>query len=125
MWKQFYFEQFSLVQVRSLNVKTVLVQPIQFSICIQFSSIWPIDTTVWWEAVGLFYSTIQLGLRILYWGVLFLCREAVQSTRPEDTRWGMSYNSAEKQSVYSTAPFICRCLPPDTTWHKVKSLKAD
>ena len=24
----------------------------------------------------------------------------------------------------AASPFICRCLPPDRTWHKVKSLKA-
>ena len=43
MSKQFYFKQFSIVSVRSLNVKTVLFQTIQFSINTQFSSIWPID----------------------------------------------------------------------------------
>ena len=32
MSKQFYFKQSSLVQVRSLNIKTVLFQEIQFSI---------------------------------------------------------------------------------------------
>ena len=31
--------------MRSLNVKTVLFHPIRFSICTQFSSIWPIDRT--------------------------------------------------------------------------------
>ena len=30
-----------------LNVKTVLVQAIQFSISTQFSSIWPTDRTLW------------------------------------------------------------------------------
>ena len=46
MQKQFYIKQFSLVYVRSLNVKTVLFQTIQFSKSTQFSSILPIDRTV-------------------------------------------------------------------------------
>ena len=45
MQKQFYFKQFSLALVRSLNVKTVLFKTIQFSIRMDFSSIWPIDRT--------------------------------------------------------------------------------
>ena len=44
MSKQLYFEQFSLAYVYSLNVKTVLLQAIQFSISTQFSSIWPIKS---------------------------------------------------------------------------------
>ena len=27
--------------------------------------------------------------------------------------------------ILSVYLFICRCLPPDTTWHMVKSPKAD
>ena len=27
--------------------------------------------------------------------------------------------------IVPSAPDICRCLPPDTTWHKVKSPKAN
>ena len=46
MSKQFYFKQFSLAWVPSLNGKTVLFQTIQFSISTQFSSIWPIDWTL-------------------------------------------------------------------------------
>ena len=42
--KQSYFKQ---AEVWSLNVKTVLFQAIQFSISTQFSSIWPIDRTLW------------------------------------------------------------------------------
>ena len=44
MSKQFYFKQFFLA--RSLLVKTVLFQVIQFSINMQFSSIWPLDRTL-------------------------------------------------------------------------------
>ena len=43
MSKQFYFEQFNFEKVRSLNVKKVLFQAIQFSLSTQFSSIWRID----------------------------------------------------------------------------------
>ena len=46
MSKQFYFKQFSLAQLHSLNIKTVLFQAIQFSISTHFSSIWPIDRTL-------------------------------------------------------------------------------
>ena len=46
MSKQFYYEQFNLAEVRSLNEKIVLFQTIQFIISIQFSSIWPIDRTL-------------------------------------------------------------------------------
>ena len=37
--KQFYFKQFSSAQVRSLHLKTVLFQVIQFSTSMQFNSI--------------------------------------------------------------------------------------
>ena len=43
MSKQFYFKQFSLAEVRSLDIKTVLFQTIQFSRSTQFSTIWSID----------------------------------------------------------------------------------
>ena len=46
MSKQFYFKQFSVVQVCSLNMKTVLFQGIQFGISMHFSSICPIDRTL-------------------------------------------------------------------------------
>ena len=46
MSKQFYFKQFSLAWVRSLDVKTVLFQKSVFSISTQFSSIWPMGKTL-------------------------------------------------------------------------------
>ena len=46
MSKQSYFKHFSLAYVRSWNIKTVLLQVIQFSITSQFSSIWAIDRTL-------------------------------------------------------------------------------
>ena len=44
--KQFYFKQFGLEYLCSLNVKTVLFQTIQFSISTQFSSIEPIGRSL-------------------------------------------------------------------------------
>ena len=35
-YKQFYFKQFSSVEVDSLNVKTILFQTIQLTICMKF-----------------------------------------------------------------------------------------
>ena len=46
MRKQFYFEQFSLAEVHSFIVKTVLFRAILFSISTQFSSIWAIDRSL-------------------------------------------------------------------------------
>ena len=44
--KQFCLNQLSFEEVRSLNFKRVIFQAIQFSIIIQFSSIWYIDRTL-------------------------------------------------------------------------------
>ena len=46
MSKHFYLKQFSLAELYSLDVKTVLFQTIQFSKSMQFISIWPIDWTL-------------------------------------------------------------------------------
>ena len=46
MSKQFYFKQFRLTEVRSLNIKTFLFQTIQFSLSTHFSSIWSINKTL-------------------------------------------------------------------------------
>ena len=46
MSKRFYFEMFSLIKARSLNIKTVLFHVIQFNISTQFSSISLIDITL-------------------------------------------------------------------------------
>ena len=46
MSKQFYCKQFSLAPVRSLNVKNSSFQAIRFSIRTQFSSIWPMDSSL-------------------------------------------------------------------------------
>ena len=102
MSKQFYFKQFSLAYICSLNVKTAPSQLIQFSLSTQFSSVWPIDWTLikcyhsrpeWtWEQWQ--WRGTQLSTKLqLYWnltirlfsvisrtlveGVLPLCREAV------------------------------------------------
>ena len=46
MSKQFYFKQISLESVHSLNVKTVLFLTIYFIINTQFSTVLPIDRTL-------------------------------------------------------------------------------
>ena len=101
MSRQFYFKQFSLAKVSSLNVKTVLFQAIKFNINTQFSSIRHIDRThvlpcqdrvnlKWWQWRGTPHSpklqhywnlTIRLSSVIsrtlIGVGVLHLCRKAV------------------------------------------------
>ena len=98
------FKQFTLTyvlsfnEVRSLNVKRVPFQAIQFSITTQFSSIWPIDWTLiswyhsesgrtWeqWQWSGLcILQSSGITIRLLsvismtqVWWVLSLCRYAV------------------------------------------------
>ena len=113
--KLFYFEQFSITyknnpisnnSVRSLNVKTVLFQAIQFSISTQLSSVWPIDRTLSGATTP---GQIELGSdgneRVLcvpqsssITGVSLLdCLVAYQGHSLVG-----SYPSAAKQSVYST-----------------------
>ena len=102
--KQFYFKQFSFAEVRSLNVKTVLFQAIQFSISTQFSSIWPIDRTLircyhprpewtWeqWQWKGTRHSPKLQH----YWNLTIRLFSVIS---------GHSYFSIEKQSIYSTVP---------------------
>ena len=58
MLKQFYFKQFILALVRSLNIKTVHFPLIQFSLSTKFGSIWPIDKTLSCATIlGLFTAT--------------------------------------------------------------------
>ena len=52
-------KQFILAYLHGLNVKTVLLQTIQFSINTLFSSIWPIDRTVS-EATGVNLGAIAI-----------------------------------------------------------------
>ena len=108
MSKHFYFKQFSLALVRSLNVKKVLFQVIQLSISTQFSSIWPIDKTL--------SGATTLGLsgpgRDVNEGVLRIPQSSsITGTSPSvclvlypGFSLGRSYPSAEIQSAYSTAP---------------------
>ena len=51
--KQFHFKQFSPAQVRSLNIKSVLFQTIQFSISTQFSSVLPLWAKVYLRAIAM------------------------------------------------------------------------
>ena len=88
-----------------LNVKTVLFQTIQFSINTQFSSVWPIDSTL--------SGTSTLGLRRpgsdVSKGVLCIPQSSkITGLSQSDClvsylghSLGESYLSAEMQSVYS------------------------
>ena len=96
--------------IRCLNVKTVLFQAIQFSLSIEFSSIWPIDRT-------LSGATIPGQCRPGSYdneGVLCIPQSfRITGTSPSDSLVslsghslgdGWSYPFVKKQSVYSTAP---------------------
>ena len=95
-YKQFYFKQFSLAQVYSLNVKAVLFQAIQFGISTQFSSIWAIDRILSGATAPGQSGPGSNGkeLRIL------------QSSSITEALLSLEnfYSSAEMKSVYSTAP---------------------
>ena len=101
--KQFHFK------VRSLNVKTVLFQVIQLSISTHFSSIWPIDRSLSGATILGQSGPGSDGNE----GVICISQSSsITGTSPSDCLvWypghllgGLSYPSAEKQSVYSTAP---------------------
>ena len=87
------------------------IQTIQFSISTQFSSIWPIDRTPY-QVIPL-QASVDLGVMAMKGYSTF--SKAPPLLEPhhqivlcpiQDTRWGGvgSYPSAEKQSVYFTAP---------------------
>ena len=90
--------------------KAVLFQTIQFSISTQFSSIWPIDRTLSDATTPGQCRPGNIGNE----GVLHIPQSSsITGTSPsdclvsyiQDTHCGCgSYPSAEKQSVYSTAP---------------------
>ena len=126
MSKQFYFKQFSLAQIRSLNVKNVLFQTIQFStntqfnwqknlfqtiqfmINTQFTSVWPLDRTLSGATTRGLSGPGSDGSE----GILRIPQSSsITGTSPSDClvlypghSLGESYPSAEMQSVYSTAP---------------------
>ena len=109
MSKQFYFKQFSLAYVHSLNVKTILFQTIQFSICTQFSSIWPIDRTLircyhsksdWTREWCQWRGTLHFPKLQHYWNLTIRLFSVISRT----LIGGGSYHSTEIQSVYSTTP---------------------
>ena len=108
--KKFYFKQFSLAIGSSFNGKTVLFHAIQFTINMQFSSIWSIEGTLS-GATSLGHSepgsdtsegilhipqsssitgTLPTDCLVSYlgqsfeWGVLPLCRDTVYFTAPAD-----------------------------------------
>ena len=89
--------------------KTVLFQSIQFSICTQFSSIWPIDRTLSGVTTPGQSGSGSDGNE----GELCIPQSSsITGTSSSDclvsysghSLVGGSYPSAEKQSVYSTAP---------------------
>ena len=100
MSKQFYFKQFGLALVHSLQVKTVLFQAVQFSISMHFSSIWPIDRTPGNDGnewvLHIPQSSCITGISL---------SDSLVSY-PEHSLERRSYHSAEMQSVYSTAQAI-------------------
>ena len=92
-----------------LNVKTVLFQTIQFNITTQFSSIWPIDTTL---SGATTLGQIEPGSDGNE-GVHHIPQSSSSTgTSPSDSLMsypghslcGGSYSNAEMPSVYSTAP---------------------
>ena len=108
MSKQFHFKQFNLAQVRSLNVKTVLPQVIQFSISTQFSSIWPVDRTLsgatTLDQSGPGTNGSEGVLRIPQSSsITGTSQSDFSMSYPGHSLVG-SYPTAEVQSVYSTAP---------------------
>ena len=115
--KKFYFKQFSLVyknsfisnnSVRSLNVKTVQFQAIQFIIGTQFSSIWPIRRTqsgaTNLERSGPGSDGNERVLCIPQSSdITGISPSDCLVSYPQHSLVG-SYPSAVKQSVYSTVP---------------------
>ena len=94
-----------------LNVKTILLQTIPFSISIVFSSIWPIDRTLSGATNPGQSGSGSYGNE----GVLRIPKiSSITGASPSDSlvsypghSLGESYLSAEMQSVYSTAPAGC------------------
>ena len=108
MTKQFYFEQFRLAWVRSLHVKTVLFQAIQFGISTLFSSICHIDRTLSGATIQGHSEPRRDGNERVFY---IPQSSSITGTLPSDFLisypghlLGWSYTSAEVQSVYSTAP---------------------
>ena len=101
--------QNSSISKIQFSVSTVLFQAVQFSICMQISSIWPIDGTLSGATTSGQSGPGSNGNE----GVLCIPQSSsITGTSPSDclvsypghSLGGESYPSAEKQSVYSTAP---------------------
>ena len=110
MLKHFYFKQFRLALVRSLNVKSVLFQAIQFSIATLLSFTWAIDrtlssaTTPGQSEPG---SDDNEGVLCTPQSSSFtgtLLSDCLVSYPTHSLR---GYPSAERESKYSTAPAYC------------------
>ena len=99
--------QFSISIVfvcKQLNVKTVLFQTVQFTIHTEFSSVWPMDRTLSASTPSQSGPGNERGFGIPQ-------SSSITGNSPSDCLvsypehfLGVSYPSAEKQSVYSTAP---------------------
>ena len=112
---EFKFQTIQFISIvfvyKQLNVKTVLLQAIQFSISTHFSCIWPIERTLSGANTpsqsGPGSDSSEGILRIPQ-------RSGITGTSPSDCLMsyprhslrgvGENYPSAEMQSVYSTAP---------------------
>ena len=104
-----------------LNVKTVLFQVIQFTISMQFSSIWPIDRTLSGATtLGLSGPRSDGNERVLHMPQ----SSCITGTSPSDclvsylphSLWG-SYPSVEVQLVYSTFKILNRTITVSNTWN--------
>ena len=106
MSKQLYFNQFSIAYIRSLNMKTVLFQVIHFSMSTQVSSIRHIDRTLSSAITGGQSGRESGGNEEVHH---IPQSSSLTETLPSDcilisrAAGGVLF-SAEKQSVYSTAP---------------------
>ena len=108
MSKQFYFKQFCLAWVHSLQVKTILFQAIQFSLSMLLSSIWPIDralsgaTNPGQSWPGSYGNEGILCIPQISNNTVTSSSNCLVSY--QDTHWSEVLPSAEMPSVYSTAP---------------------
>ena len=106
--KQYYFKRFSFAQIRSLNIKTVLFQVIQFSINTQFSSISFIERSL----SGVTTSGLSGPGSDGNQGVVHIPKScSMTRTSPSDCLVSYpvhslrgSYPSGRMQSVYFTGP---------------------
>ena len=107
MIKKFYFKQFRLAWVRSLDVKTILFQIIQLIISTQFSFIWPIYRTLSGATTldqrGLWSNDNKGVLRIPQSSYIIKASTSDCLVSYPEHFLAYSYTSVEMLSVYSAA----------------------